>query len=119
MRKLLFILLLFVTLPACSQRIDKPGEPYDAYCKVYYPLLGLPDVALPNGESGLPLDKDGKAIKFDNMSSFFTYMSKLGWTFVKDVEQNIYLFKKQVTSDEQIKEGLYFADDFKKKKGNK
>ena len=111
--------MLFITLPACAQRIDKPGEPYDAYCTVFYPSSGQPQVAIPNSYNGLLFDKDGKGLRFEDMSVFFTYMSKLGWSFVKDLEHNIYLFKKQVTSDEQIKEGLYFAEDFKKKKGSK
>jgi hypothetical protein len=117
MKKIVFALLIMFSIPALAQRIDKPGEPYDAFCKVYYPLQETPYITIPNGFGGSLYDKDGNYIKFADMSDFFTYMSKLGWTFVKDVEQNIYLFKKQVTSDEQIKEGLFFKEDFKKKKG--
>lgn len=73
---------------------------------------------LPNGQNGVFYEKEGKQIKFKNVSDMFTYLSKRGWIYVDHVKQNNFLFRKQVKSDEEIKEGLCFKEDFKKKKGS-
>lgn len=115
MKNLVFVLLMFLPVVSNAQRIDKPGEPYDAFCTVRYPPAEIPTVSIPNYR-GLLYDKDGNYIKFEDLSSFFTYMSKIGWTFVKDFVRDTYLFKKQVYSDDEIKNGMFFKEDFKKKK---
>lgn len=117
MKKIVFALLVMFSLPAFSQRVDKPGEPYDAFCKVFCQTTGNYSIYIPNGYEGSLYDKDGNLLKFKDMSDVFTYLSKNGWIYVSYIESNIHLFKKQVKTDEEIKDGLYFKDDFKKKKG--
>lgn len=122
MKRLLMLFVTLIPLFANAQRVDKPGEPYEYYCHT---------VAKPQrvktgrnaeicykvtlfmcAESGCLLDKDGQEILFyDDENELYTYMSKRGWIFVsrREFDASIMsstLFKKVVTSDEQVKEGL-------------
>lgn len=111
------ILMLFVTvfpLLANAQRVDKPGEPYEYYCfasaeaqkEGKWNISGFKVTLNLCGENGCLLDKDGQEILFnDSWKELYTYMSKRGWTFVSR-DGSLILFKKNVTSDEQVKEGL-------------
>ena len=63
-------------------------------------------------------DEKGEKIDLQNLIDAMNYMSKRGWEFVQCERYNDeyhYILKKQVTSDQEAKEGLYFQTDFKNK----
>nr|DAK25068.1 MAG TPA: YfaZ precursor [Caudoviricetes sp.] len=65
-------------------------------------------------------DENGKAKNFNSMVDAMNFMGKLGWDFeqayvVTTGQQNIYhwLLSKEVTKDEELKEGITTKEDFK------
>lgn len=116
MRNFLFILLLMIAVPSFSQRVDKPGEPYDYYLHVWpYMDFGKGiSVKLKVRFAGMKekslVDENGKKLTFSNLSEAITYMSKRGWEFVDQFsydKEHVFLMKKQVTDDSQAKDNLH------------
>ena len=111
MRKILLFIVLCCCINVCAQRVDKPGEPYDYYCYIYWETTLVKDkiyVVFPGQERKRLVDEEGKAIKFKNSVEVLTYFSKRGWVFVSD--SSGYRMKKSVTSDEQALEHLNFKE---------
>lgn len=119
MRKLLFILLLFVTLPACSQRIDKPGEPYDYYIEIKIEQRLTENIKakikLPEDKTFKYLvDENGKRITFVGINDIINYMTMRGWTYVNYenyINEQLLLFRKNVINNTQVKEYILVGKD--------
>lgn len=107
MKNLVLLLFLLVTIPVSAQRIDKPGEPYYAYCELYLSNNLVYLVMSKNTKTELLCDDNGEVLKLSRMEAI-NYMGKRGWEFVCVLEHNIefYLFKKKVKSDKEILQHL-------------
>lgn len=117
MKRLFVFLLIFIPMMLNAQRVDKPGEPYEVYCVVYIPSISkVITITIPNHESSWLYESNGREIRIKHFSDGFLYLSKLGWKYVEDIGNDSYLFKKQVYSDNEIKEGMYLKEDFKETK---
>lgn len=115
MRKILLFIVLCCCISASAQRVDKPGEAYDYFCKISpgdkcFEVLLL-------GSNRILANEDGKAIKFDDITEVMTFLSKRGWIFVDsygDEKSSRYglriIMRKTVTSDEQALEHLKFKE---------
>lgn len=127
MKKVLFLMLMFVSLNVMAQ------EPYKVFCE----LLGTgkfmsTKVAVTidfgqrtsfwtQGSNQYLVDEAGQKLEFNSMVDAMNYMGKRGWKFeqayvVTTSQQNVYhwLLSKEVTSDEQLKEGFVTKADFEK-----
>jgi hypothetical protein len=96
------------------------AEPYTVYCA----LSGASYSQIDYGQSSLLrntlVDDDGRAIYFRSFIGAMNYMSERGWNFMcerKNFSQNTWdksdievtttlIFSKEVTSEEQITEGI-------------
>lgn len=114
MRKLLFLLLLFITLPACAQRIDKPGEPYEYFIQVDFigEISGKFKAKInfyDGAGSQYIVDENKKKIEFNNRGDIINYFTKRGWVFVDFYDVSRYyeiVFKKEVKDDSEIKQNI-------------
>lgn len=109
MKKIVFALLVMFSLPAFSQRVDKPGEPYEYFCQLT--IMPPNDVllTLPNekGKKEVAIrDEDGKKLGFRNGIDAINYFTKRGWVYVDKYNNFIFIIKKVVTKDEQLFEYL-------------
>ena len=115
MKKLIIALLMMAAMPACAQRIDKPGEPYDYYLQVM-PLGELNSVKISSvklcfedTKAKLLVDENNEKMKFSNIAEVLLYFSKRGWTLDREFDFNkhhVFLMKKSVTDDSQAREHL-------------
>lgn len=114
MKKLILLLVIGLSpIMANAQRVDKPGEPYNVYCRmVYYTTEVTIDIL---DEHHFIRDEEEKKIKFNSSSDALTYLSKRGWDLVVYVGDNKYLLKKEVKNDEEALRGLVLVDKNKKK----
>lgn len=121
MRKMLFIVFLFVSMFANAQNIKNDGEPYEVYC-AFHGELQLNGKFKPKsflwGEENHEIkltDENGKKLKFNNLIEVANYLAKRGWK-VRDCEtfrSSIFIvFAKTIKKDIEAKEGLYFDTDF-------
>lgn len=69
------------------------------------------------------VDENGKAKTFNSMVDAMNFMGKLGWDFeqayvVTSGQQNVYhwLLSKQISKDEELKEGLTTKENYNKEK---
>ena len=124
MKKILFAFLLsLLCVTASAQNYKNDGKPYTVYCQLisYETFSGKTKVKIlwnnMKEETAL-CDEKGEKIDLQNLIDAMNYMSKRGWEFVQCERYNDeyhYILKKQVTSDQEAKEGLYFQTDFKNK----
>jgi len=124
MKKILFAFLLsLLCVTASAQNYKNDGKPYAVYCQLisYETFSGKTKVKIlwnnMKEETAL-CDEKGEKIDLQNLIDAMNYMSKRGWEFVQCERYNDeyhYILKKQVTSDQEAKEGLYFQTDFKNK----
>lgn len=135
MRKILFIVLLFVCTWISAQRVDKPGEPYDYFCEIMLTNDDKALIFLPDWDDNAPqilCDKENEPIVFKNEKDMLVYMSKRGWVYLEkvihdlhgpllSVSKKAYFMKKVVTDDKQCTEKInpQTVDTNKKKKSKK
>ena len=107
MKKLVLLLFMFVSVSASAQRIDKPGEPYYAYCQFQLSSNLVSIILAKDTKPEVLYDENGKILKISRMEAM-NYVSKRGWefVFVIDEDRHLYLFKKKVKSDKEILEHL-------------
>lgn len=138
-KTLLIIVLFFGTLYSYSQDIITS---YKTYCQIVGTgnLTGTKvKVEVDFGEKNnfwsmykdkFLVDESGNKISFNSMVDAMNFMGKLGWKFEQAyvitidsgvVKQNVYhyLLSKDITNDEQIKEGLKTIQDIPKKEKKK
>ena len=102
-------------------------EPHTIYCS----LSGASYSQIDYGQKSLLrntlVDENGKAIYFNSAIGAMNYMSERGWVFVdeqKNYSQSVLdrqdisvsttlIFSKQITSPEQITEGIYTRQMYK------
>lgn len=133
MKKLLFLLLLTIfPLASNAQRVDKPGEPYNYFCSIEIQFV-KPSSKVKYGSSkvifSFPKEScvliDGNGVEIEIPEETFDlldlelFMSKRGWTLKKVYDtyvswRQMYSFVKEVTSDEQAKEGFHLKTISKK-----
>ena len=119
-----FITLFTATLIAV---VATATEPYTIYCS----LSGASYSQIDYGQKSLLrntlVDENGKAIYFNSAIGAMNYMSERGWVFVdeqKNYSQSVLdrhdisvsttlIFSKQITSPEQITEGIYTRQMYK------
>ena len=103
MKKLVLLLFMFVSVSASAQRIDKPGEPYYAYCELHLARNMAHIILAKNTQLEALYDDNGEYLKISRMEAI-NYMGKRGWEFVCiiDPDRDFYLFKKKVKSDKEI-----------------
>ena len=119
-----FITLFTATLIAV---VATATEPYTIYCS----LSGASYSQIDYGQKSLLrntlVDENGKAIYFNSAIGAMNYMSERGWVFVdeqKNYSQSVLdrqdisvsttlIFSKQITSPEQITEGIYTRQLYK------
>ena len=112
MKKILFALFILFSLPAFSQRIDKPGEPYYYFVEVEVYAPSKPGFKATLWFNGMKyhervIDENGEEKLFKDYSDLINYFTKRGWEFVQKFDRSgkyFLLLKKLVTSDEQAKE---------------
>ena len=124
-RFFLVIVLAILTMAAIAQ------EPYKAYCEI----VGTGNItgtkvkievdfgqkakwATPNAR--FLVDENGKKMNFNSMMDAVNYLAKFGWELVLAYpitetgisKDNVYhyILCKEVTSDEQIKEGIQLKE---------
>lgn len=79
MRKILFLLLLSVSVYANAQTHEE--EVFDFYIAVYY--TGAHGVVTTSGiDKGTIVGDDGKPAKFQNTIEMLNFLSKKGWRYV-------------------------------------
>ena len=114
MKKLIIALLMMAAMPACAQRIDKPGEPYEYFIQIE-PIGEMSgkfkakiDMLDGKGRKYV-VDENGKKLEFVNKADIINYMTKRGWYYVdyyiasKTFE--LY-FKKEIKSDNEAKANI-------------
>lgn len=119
-----FITLFTATLIAV---VATATEPYTIYCS----LSGASYSQIDYGQKSLLrntlVDENGKALYFNSAIGAMNYMSERGWVFVdeqKNYSQSVLdrqdisvsttlIFSKQITSPEQITEGIYTRQMYK------
>ena len=122
MRHIIILLtFVFTSLTASAQNYKNDGEPYDFYCEMTAEenLAGQLRLTLewntrPDFGREQLRDENGKKIEFASVVEMFNYMSKRGWKYVESYNYGNtlhFLFKKQVRTDEEAKEGLIFKSD--------
>ena len=114
MKKIVFALLIMFSIPALAQRIDKPGEPYEYYCRIFYISTNI-QITLPteDGKKEVYLrDENGKKISFLTDIDAINYFTKRGWIYVEK-DGSYRIIKKIVTDDKQLFENI----NIDKKKG--
>ena len=107
--------MLFITLPACAQRIDKPGEPYDYYIEVIvehrttYSIKAL--IKLPGDEEFYTItDEKHKTIFFTGLDDIINYMSNREWQYIdfkSYLNIDFLLFKKKITDKNQVSKNIF------------
>lgn len=122
--KKVFIIMMMALMSLCAkaQSVNSPGEKYPVYCTIKgYNTWGIGKVKImldlgykvTNYET--LIGDDNKQIKFNTMMEAVNYMAKRGWVldqifFLSEgmSKQNVanYVLRKEVTSDDQIREGL-------------
>ena len=112
-RKILLFIVLCFCISANAQRVDKPGEAYDCFCDVHADGQNFKVFLLEQDK--ILVDKDGKKIKFKNITEIMSYLSKRGWIFVdsygdkKSSNNDLHvIMKKIITSDEQALDNIRF-----------
>ena len=96
-----------------AQRVDKPGEPYEAYCKVDFTLYSTIDF----GDKKFYIAKEKpKDIIFKNDIDGLQYMAKRGWALVPG--QGMIILKKTIRTEEEKMEGLDIIPYSKKDREN-
>ena len=96
-------------------------KPYTAYCSMSGGSYSQVDYGQESLVKNTLVDEDGKPIYFNSVVGMLNYMSERGWEFIaplttvesSDVfgefevsSSTKWLFKKEVTSPEEISEGL-------------
>ena len=129
MKKIMFLLLMFVSIGVMAQK------PYKVFCelvgtgkfmstKVSVAIdFGQKTSYWTGGAKQYLVDENGEKLEFNSMVDAMNYMGKRNWEFeqayvVTTSQQNVYhwLLSKKVTSDEEIKEGLMTKEEFDKLK---
>lgn len=130
MKRILFLLLAFISLNVMAQ------EPYKVFCelvgnakfmstKIVVTVDFGQKVQFWSGSAKQYLVNDeGEKLEFNSMVDAMNYMGKRNWKFeqayvVTASNQSVYhwLLSKEVTSDDQIKEGFMTKEEFDKKNG--
>ena len=127
MKKLfLFVVFVFISLTSTAQNTNESNKPYYFYCELS--LIGKwgsdykAYLEIDNTEQLVICDENNQPIIFKKTMPIFNMMSKAGWEFV---ESNTvgnymhYIFKKQVTKDEEAKIGLNLLTSEEVKKAKK
>ena len=122
MRKIFTLIITLMLAVVASAR-----EPYTVYCA----LSGASYSQIDYGQSSLLrntlVDENGKAIYFRSFVGALNYMSERGWSYIgdkKNFSQSILdkcdidvtttlIFSKEVTSSEQITEGICTRDMYR------
>lgn len=115
------MMAILLCLPMAAQNYENDGKPYYFYCEIQGRFgmggkLHLSILWKDQEEKELRNEK-GEDVEFNNMIEIINYMSKRGWEYVESYHYPnsiSYLFKKQVTKDEDAKKGIYFKSDFEK-----
>ena len=96
-------------------------KPYTAYCSMSGGSYSQVDYGQESLQKNTLVDEDGKPIYFNSVVGMLNYMSERGWEFIaplttvesSDVfgefevsSSTKWLFKKEVTSPEEVTEGL-------------
>lgn len=122
MKKLLILMMtILLCLPMFAQNYENDGKPYYFYCQISgsFNLGGKLRLSIlwKDKEENELRNEKGEKIEFKNMIEIINYMSKRGWEYVESnpsTNSLSYLFKKQVTKDEDAHKGIYFKSDFNK-----
>lgn len=125
MKKILFVLLLMISITASSQNkvyCELLGSQKFMSSKVYVTVDFGQATSFWTGYSKQYLvDENGKAKDFNSMVDAMNFMGKLGWKFEQAYvltvsSQNVmhWLLSKDITNDEEIKKGITTKEDFKK-----
>lgn len=129
MKRVLFLIMAFVSLNVMAQ------EPYKVFCELVGSAKFMSTKIIVTVDFGQKtkfwtgsakqylVDDEGEKLEFNSMVDAMNYMGKRNWEFeqayvVTTSNQNVYhwLLSKEVTSDEQIKEGFMTKEEFDKKK---
>lgn len=120
-----FLLSFFVVFCLNISAQNNNDEKYEYYINVTieYGMMGqkkpiIPLVSIEDRMVDYIYNENGEKIKFANRGSLINFFIKLDWTFVQVLSHgNIehFYFKKLVSSSEEVKKGLIFKDDLKKK----
>ena len=126
MKKIFLLLMLFASSCAMSQ------TPYKVFCEILGTgkLLSTKvsvmvdfgqKTSIYNTYKQKLVDDNGKSIEFNSMVDAMNYMAKSGWVFeqayyVTVNGQNVihWLLSKEVTSDEEIKDGFITKQEYEK-----
>ena len=119
------LVFLFAILLTCHAQ-----EKYNAYCELVgpgnnYNIRGHVAVLFSNAdinEAYIVIDTNGKERKFKSMIEAVAHFEKQGWYLINSYAvtetQGVsrltiyhYLLKKEITNDEQIKEGLVLKEE--------
>jgi hypothetical protein len=117
-----YLILIMLLLGICSVNAQNKNDgSYDYYMDVYLDWGGKNHtvmVFLENNEGEYIYGSDGEKLKFKSRSAVINYFVKLGWTYVEDmltrVGSEMLLFKKQINSVQDAKEGLILKEGLKK-----
>lgn len=134
---LLFLMLCCATFSYAQQVVsisDVPEGKYRVYCELLginknlfstklkvVADLGQQRSYWKNGDEMLIVNEQGKQVIFNSMIDAMNYFGKYGWKFVQAYAvtmgaQNVYhwLLYKDVTNEEEVKEGIITKADLKK-----
>lgn len=120
MKKLLLLsFLVLLCTEGFSQNYKGDGEPYQylsvvsADWSITY-CTGKMEI---DGKTYKLADENGKPIRFSTNSDLLNYLSKRGWRYAglhfpeKSIHTEYhYVMYKEVTDDEQIKEGIFLKE---------
>ena len=119
--KRFLLLVVFTVLSLATNAQSKNDATYEYFIEVYLEWGGknhIPNVYFENDVSKYIYDANGEKLKFKSRSAVINYFVKLGWTYVEDmltrVGSEMLLFKKQINSVQDAKEGLILKEGLKK-----
>lgn len=116
MRKILFVMMMCVSLGVNAQRIDKPGEQYDCICEIALQFDGSTRLSTPIIGDVFISDTNKKAIHFSNLPEAIHYLTKRGWKYVcHGVGDFSATLKKEITNDDEILTNIDYIEDVSKK----
>lgn len=111
MKKIMFLMLLMMSMSVNAQNSDSKGDTYPFYIDVEPFVRSMNSYAahiiLSERSPLLICDENDEILEFNQEIQIFNYLSKAGWTYV-DVLPNgkDYIFKKVVKDEDQIKKEL-------------
>ena len=125
MRHFFIVIFATISLNSLAQNTIDSNKPYYYYCEMTAEAKSgtgtISYLWMDKTERYIICDKDNQPIIFANVMQVVNHLSKVGWEYInrEAIDSHIYyVLRKQVTKDEDAKNGLILltSDEIKKAK---